>query len=166
VLADQNRGGAPSTAARTESYRGNTGVQRAPSTANRGTQQAAPRESGTPTRTYRSGGGMSQALERQRAPAQSQSQVYRAAPAQRERAAQPSTGMPRESTRGFESQASPPRAMPQSRDSGGGGMSQAQRGGGDGGSYRGGGGGSSRSGDSGGGRQHAAARGNEGRASR
>jgi hypothetical protein len=178
VLADSNR--TTTTAPRTESsstYRGNAGVQRAPSNAgvqrapsnaNRGTVRTAPRAPGSaaaPERAYRSGGGMSQARERV------QSEPSRPTP----RAAQPSTGMPRQAPRSSESQSSPPRAAPQtSREPSGGGMSQAQRGG-DGGSYRGGGnsngggsyrsdsgGGSSRGGD-GGGRQHPAARGSEGR---
>jgi hypothetical protein len=162
VLAEPNRGTA---AARTQSSvdRGAATAPRAEGNVNRGgsAEVAAP----SAPRTYRSGGGMSQASERQRAPAESS----RAAPAPR--ATQRSTGMPRESARAPEAQvSSPPRAAPQSRESGGG-MSQAQRGdggGGDsGGSYRGGnsnGGGASRGGESsGGGREHPAARGSEGR---
>jgi hypothetical protein len=158
-------GSTAATAPRTETntYRGNPAVQRAPSVSRGDSAQAAPRVSGTaPERTYRSGGGMSQALERARSQG-SQSQANRA-PAPVSRAAQPSTGMPRESSRSFETQASPPRAAPAPREQGGGGMSQAQRGGGDGGgSYRGGGS-SSRGGDSGGGgRDHSGARSSEGR---
>jgi hypothetical protein len=126
-----------------------TGQQRAPSV-DRPTQvRPAPTRNGA----YRSGGGMAQARER------AQAEPSRSLPAPR--ATQPSTGMPRESSRGFEAQSSPPRAPS------GGGMSQAQRGGGDGGgSYRGGDGGSNRSGGNGGGgggREHPAARGGEGR---
>jgi hypothetical protein len=149
------------------------------SNANRGTATAAPQtesnayrgapqrgSSATPARTYRSGGGMSQALERQGSQV---AEMYRSAPAQRARQA---TGMPREAARNAPGTASPPRAAtPTSRESSGGGMSQAQRstegGGGSsrgnsGGGYRGGeSGGGSRS--DGGGRSHPAARGSAGR---
>jgi hypothetical protein len=121
-------------------------TSRAPAAATRN-----PSPTAAPERVYRSGGGMSQARER------AQPQIERVAPP---RATQPSTGMPRESSRGFEMRESPPaRAEAPSRAPSGGGMSQAQRGGdGGGGSYRGGGnsdGGGARSG-------HPAARG-EGR---
>jgi hypothetical protein len=161
VLADGSRG--TTVAPRTESstYRGTTAVQRAPANADRGgSSETAP--SVTRERTYRSGGGMSQALERARAPA---APATRAVPVPR--ATQPSTGMPRESSRAAEVRISPPRAAPSSREPSGAGVSQPQRGGGmsqaqrggDGGSYRGGG----NAGGSGGGRDHAAARGSEGR---
>jgi hypothetical protein len=171
-VLDSNR--ATTTAPRTESnvYRGNSAASRTPATVNRDSSQRG--TAVVPERTYRSGGDTPQAVERARAqPQSSQSQtpsrVYRSAPQQRERATQPSTGMPRESSRSFEAQAREPRAAPQvSREPSGGGISQAQRGGGDGGSYRGGGNSSSdRGGNSGGGgREHAAARGSEGRAGR
>jgi hypothetical protein len=142
----------------------------------------APTEAGTaPTRTYRSGGGMSQALERQRSQV---GDLYRTAPTQRAR--QQASGMPRESARNPATPSSAPQSSapqasaPASRPRGGG-MSQAMRGA-DAGSYRGtsGGGSSSyRSGNSGrsaapspssrssggsSGRSHPAARGGEGRA--
>lgn len=175
VLADSSRGTTAVPRTGSSTYRGGTAVQRAPSAVQRapsgaqrapsnvdrgGSSQVAP--NAAPERTYRSGGGMSQALERARA----ERQPSRAAPAAR--ATQPSTGMPRESSRAA-APSSPPRAAP-TREPSGGGMSQAQRGGGDGGgSYRGGGnssrgdsGGGSR-GDSGGSRGHPAARSSEGR---
>ena len=160
VLADGSLGTTAAPRTGSSTYRGNTAVQRAPANVARsGSSEVAPSTSGQ--RTYRSGGGMSQALERARAPA--------AAPTSRApvpRATQPSTGMPRESSRAAEVRVSPPRAAaPSSRESSGaaarqpqrgGGMSQAQRGG-DGGSYRSGGN------SGGGGRDHAAARSSEGR---
>jgi hypothetical protein len=163
VLADSNRETATAPRTASGTYRGNTTVQRAPTGVSRGNgaQTTTPRASGSnavPERTYRSGGGMAQARERVQA-----EQPTRSVP----RAAQPSTGMPRESSRGYEVQSSPPRAEAPSRAPSGGGMGQAQRS--DGGSYRGGGnsdgGGSSRGGgnSNGGGREHPAARGGEGR---
>jgi hypothetical protein len=143
VLADPNR--STTVAPRTESnvYRGTTTRQvpsaRAPS------EDASP----APQRVYRSGGGMSQALERQRA---QPSQPARAAAPPR--SLQESTGMPREASRGVETRSIPQQRAPApaeaSRAPSGGGMGQAQR---SGGTYRGGdsGGGDSGGGDSGGG---------------
>jgi hypothetical protein len=150
-VLDSNR--TTTTAARTAepgAYRGRTTVQRAPSNVSRSNgADAATGSTAAPARTYRSGGGMSQARERV------QAEPSRAVP----RAAQPTTGMPRESSRSVEVQSSPPRAAAPSRETSGGGMGQAQRGG-DGGSYRGGG---NSNGDGGSGRAHPAARGSEGR---
>jgi hypothetical protein len=100
----------------------------------------------TPQRTYRSGGGMSRALEQNRAAVPQVSRPVRTAPS---RSLGGSTGMPREMSRGVEVRESAPISRPS-----GGGMSGAQRsdGGDAGGSPRG---------ESGGGsyRSHPAARG-------
>jgi hypothetical protein len=150
VLTDANRASASPGATAVEPQTG--------SNAYRGVPQNG--SNAPATRTYRSGGGMSQALERQRAQV---GEVYRGAPAARAR--QESTGMPQESSRGIETRASPPpAAAPRSREPSGGGMSQAMRGGSDGGgSYRGNSGGQSSGGGDSGGRSHPAARGGEGR---
>jgi uncharacterized membrane protein YgcG len=152
-----SRGTAPPQGSGTSVYRNRSSatqpLTRAPTTS-RAPAAATRNPSATaPERVYRSGGGMSQARER------AQPQIERVAPP---RATQPSTGMPRESSRGFEMRESPPaRAEAPSRARSGGGMSQAHAGGDGGGSYRGGG-----NADGGGGARsagHPAARG-EGRA--
>jgi hypothetical protein len=100
--------------------------QRAPSVSSSPTVR--PRPAPTAQGTYRSGGGMSQALERSRAAAPS--------PTVSPRAVERSTGMPREAARSAPApRESAPAASVPSRNSG----VSSQRGGGDGGSYRGGG---------------------------
>jgi uncharacterized membrane protein YgcG len=180
---------APSTAATQQPRRGVTSstyrnrtadaAQRATETAQasrpatQGNAAPAAREPGS----YRSGGGMSQALERSRATAQPNREVrtspgtVRANPSVSPRAVERSTGMPRESARAVEA----PRPSPAVRAPSNGGGASAQRsesagsyrgnsgGGGNsggnssgGGSYRGGGGGGDRA-------AHPAARNSQGR---
>ena len=168
VLANTNRSGAAQGSAA-------AAAPQAAANSLRGRAETQP-SSGTP-RSYRSGGGMSQALERERSQV---AEMYRGAPTQRAR--QEATGMPRETARNAPSSSAPRASAPPNRESRGGGMSQAMRGGDSGSSYRSGnsGGGAayrsgssggnpgaspaSRGGDSGGGRSHPAARGGEGRA--
>lgn len=156
VLADPNRGSSGGAAAVAPQTGSNAYGGRAPTES---TEAGAT----TPARTYRSGGGMSQALERQRSQV---GEMYRGAPTQRAR--QEATGMPSESSRNAApATASPPRAAAAttSSEQRGGGMSQAMRGGDNGAASRGnsgGGGAAYRSGNSSG-RSHAAARSGEGR---
>jgi len=146
------RRGVPSTAYRSRAAqtteRATQGAERASQAARArapsasGSVQAQGRQQPATSRgTYRSGGGMSQALERSRviAPASRES---RTGTSVSPRAVQPSTGMPREATRS----APPPRASesaPRAPSHGGGVGAQrsdsgASRGNSGGGSYRGG----------------------------
>jgi hypothetical protein len=138
---------------------------------------ASAESSNAPPSTYRSGGGMSQALARNRAPAQASAEPRTNPSGARTnsgvspRAAERSTGMPRESSRAapVQREAAPsaprPSAPSVSAPSHGGGAS-AQRsdsGGGGGGSYRGNSGGSEGGGSQRSAGSHPAARNSEGR---